>query len=229
MADEEDGRAAGGNSADRLEQLRDGRCWQRRRGLVEHQHAFAVGHLLGSADEADQRPLGLRHVTDWQVGVEIEPHRLEQAPHAPTFASPQQTAVPGRLVAAETKVLEHAHAFGKARLLMQEREPVALRLTRPERQPDARSVHLHRARIGRVVAGENLDQGRLARAVLADEGMDLAGQDGQIDAGESLRAAEALGEPAHLEEGAGPRRSGSLCCGRLYAAVRHFFRPQSFA
>jgi len=59
--------------------------------------------------------------------------------------------------------------------------------------------------------------------------LDLAGQDGQIDAGESLRAAEALGEPAHLEEGAGPRRSGSLCCGRLYAAVRHFFRPQSFA
>jgi hypothetical protein len=50
-----------------------------------------------------------------------------------------------------------------------------------------------------VEAGEDLDQGRLAGPVLPEEAVHLPGEQGQVDAAQRLRAAEALGEPARLQ------------------------------
>ena len=61
---------------------------------------------------------------------------------------------------------------------------------------------------GGVDAVEDLDERRLAGAVLAEERVDLAGADGDVDAAERGDAAEALGDGADLEEGLGHGVSG---------------------
>ena len=52
----------------------------------------------------------------------------------------------------------------------------------------------------RVDAGENLDQRRLAGAVLAEQRMDLAATDVEIDRVERQRAGEALGQAGDREQ-----------------------------
>ena len=70
-----------------------------------------------------------------------------------------------------------------------------------------REVHLlaveqDPAGVDREVPGQRLDQGRLARAVVADERDDLAGGDLEVGAVEGLDVAEGPAEPAGLEDGA---------------------------
>ncbi len=63
--------------------------------------------------------------------------------------------------------------------------------------------HLHRlaeqgdlAVVGLVVAGEDRDEGRLARPVLADDPVDRAGLDGEVDTVVGADGAELLHDPA---------------------------------
>ena len=58
-----------------------------------------------------------------------------------------------------------------------------------------------RAGVGLVGAGDDLDERALAGAVFAEERVDLAGVELEIDAAERARAAEGFGELAKLEEG----------------------------
>ena len=60
----------------------------------------------------------------------------------------------------------------------------------------------------RLDAGDDLDQRRLAGAVLADQAMHLAGLDVQVDLAQRMHAAEDLGDVLELEE-AGHRRDSS--------------------
>src|SRR6267143_4773576 len=71
-----------------------------------------------------------------------------------------------------------------------------------------------RSRIGPIEAVQDVHQGGLARAVLADEGVDLALVDGQVDAVECLKIPEALADPAHLEQ----RSAFDPDCGQAGAA-----------
>ncbi len=59
----------------------------------------------------------------------------------------------------------------------------------------------HGAFVGRVDPGHQLDQGGLARPVLADQGVDLAGTEREVHVGERLRRAEPLGHSLDDEEG----------------------------
>ena len=52
--------------------------------------------------------------------------------------------------------------------------------------------HAHRAGVGRRQAEQHVDRGGLAGAVGAEEGDDLAGRDGQVDAVDGTHAAEGL-------------------------------------
>ena len=62
------------------------------------------------------------------------------------------------------------------------------------------TLELDVAAVGRVDAGENFDQRRLAGAVLAEKRMDLAASHIEIDAIECKRRGETLGQPTHDEE-----------------------------
>ncbi len=70
--------------------------------------------------------------------------------------------------------------------------------------------------IGRVITGEDLDQRRLARAVVAQQAVDLARADREVDAIERPGAAETLRQPAQRE-----------CGPALEPGLGHFARPQS--
>ena len=63
--------------------------------------------------------------------------------------------------------------------------------------------------VGLVRTGEDLDQGRLAGAVLAEQAVHLAGADVEVDAVEGADARELLDDAVHLEQrsGARPRRA----------------------
>ena len=65
---------------------------------------------------------------------------------------------------------------------------------------DRLALEDHLAGVALVDAGQDLHQGGLAGAVLADQGVDLALADVEVDVGERQHAGEALGDPTHLEE-----------------------------
>jgi hypothetical protein len=98
-------------------------------------------------------------------------------------------------VFAQRQVLEHggdAHAERHARVL--------------QRYPAAEIFD--RAGRGLVDAGEDVDEGRLARAVVSHERDDLSGMDVELDVGKRRHRAEALGDSAEAQNGFGRWRLG---------------------
>ena len=70
-----------------------------------------------------------------------------------------------------------------------------------EREVDVLAVEQELARVAAVHAGDDLDQRRLAGAVLADQGVDRAGLDAQAAGAQGDDGAERLGDVAQLERG----------------------------
>jgi hypothetical protein len=77
----------------------------------------------------------------------------------------------------------------------------------PEGGRGLRAADVHRlageedlALVGRVGAGDDLDQRGLAGAVVADEGDDLAGGDLEVDLRQGLHGAEPLADPLQPEQ-----------------------------
>jgi len=57
------------------------------------------------------------------------------------------------------------------------------------------------ALVSRADAGDRLDEGRLSRAIVADERDDLSWRHGELHPAERLDGAEPLGDPLHLQDG----------------------------
>ena len=68
------------------------------------------------------------------------------------------------------------------------------------RRVDDAAAQADLAGVGAMDAGEDLDQRRLAGAVLAEQRMHLAGADVEVDSVERQRAGEALGQAGDLEQ-----------------------------
>src|SRR3954470_17581824 len=66
--------------------------------------------------------------------------------------------------------------------------------------------HQYGALVDRVDTGQSLDQGRLARAVLAHQGVNLTGQQAEVDLVERFDTGKADADPAHLDHRRGERR-----------------------
>ena len=90
-------------------------------------------------------------------------------------------------------VLRHGQLLEDLDLLRHIGDAVRARLER-RMERDRLSVEADLAviRAGRMDAVEDLDEGRLAGAVLAEERMDLAAPDAEVDAAQRLDAGEAL-------------------------------------
>ncbi len=81
---------------------------------------------------------------------------------------------------------------------MHEAHPEPAELPRCERQTHRLTVDEQLTGVGLVEAGEHLDEGRLARAVLPEEAVDLPGKDDQGDIPERMGPAEGLRQAAYL-------------------------------
>jgi hypothetical protein len=88
-----------------------------------------------------------------------------------------------------------------------------------QRQRDGPAGDLELALVRAVEARQDLDQRRLAGAVLAQQAVDLACPDLKVDGAERLDAAEVLGEPASGQRG--------RPVGRPRIGVPVYWSPQS--
>ena len=101
-------------------------------------------------------------------------------------------------LAPEQQVAGHAHHRHQVDLLVDGRDAGPLRLQRGgERHRLAPVTQL--APVGPVHPGEDLDEGRLAGAVLPDERVHLAGQEGARHLVEGEHPGESFGDPPGLE------------------------------
>ncbi len=102
---------------------------------------------------------------------------------------------------------------------------------------DRPAVQVDLAALGRIDAREDLDQGRLAGAVLAEQRVHLAALDLEVDGVERERAGEALAEPVKSRAAASalPSQRGSAfkgagrrpARGRSAPIALPYFTPQS--
>src|SRR2546423_756913 len=100
---------------------------------------------------------------------------------------------------AREDVLRDAQVLEARRLLVHRADPEPMRRRRV-REPLLLAVHEHLARVRLDHAGQRLHQRRLPGAVLADEPVHRPSVDAQVDVGDGLHAAVALGDAAQLDE-----------------------------
>ena len=94
-------------------------------------------------------------------------------------------------------VLHDRHGVDQREVLMNERHTVGSSAPKVQRGVlPVRSV----AGIGQVHARKHLDEGRLAGAVLAEQRVDFAGVDVEVEAIERQGSGEAFGDAAHREQ-----------------------------
>ena len=135
--------------------------------------------------------------TDAADLVEQRPGGLPAGGLVDEVQAAQQAGAPLRVT--QEDVLGDGLVGGEVELLVDDRDAEVLGL--------GRIMDLHRlavdadlAGIALICAGQDLDEGRLAGAVLAGERHHLAGVEGQVHVVEGLDAAEPLADSARLEE-----------------------------
>ena len=124
--------------------------------------------------------------------------------------APVDPARPGARRVAEEDVLGDGELGKQQQLLIDRRDAGALGVV-GRGEAGLAAVDQDRARVGLVDARTDLDQRRLAGAVLAEQRMDLAGVHVERDAGERAHARERLLDVAHLEERRAPSAAARSC------------------
>ena len=119
--------------------------------------------------------------------------------HAGPVNGPGAGQAPAR-VAAGKNVLGHRQIGAEVDLLVDGADAQALRVQRG-RGADGLAIQAHIALVGGVHAGQHFDEGGLARAVLAHEGVHFTGKQAQIDAREGPHGTELLGHAGKLQHG----------------------------
>ena len=169
--------------------------------LVEHQDARVVLERPGDGDELlHGHRIGAERPLD--VDVDVEPHQ----PLARALArlAPGDQPEPSRL-AAERQVLGHRHGRDEVDFLVDRADPERPGFARPANR-DRPAVEPDLALVAAERAGHDLDQGRLARAVLSEQRMHLAGLDPKIDPLQGAHAGKRLRDSQHLNS-----RSQGFC------------------
>src|SRR5262249_24428976 len=119
--------------------------------------------------------------------------------HLPTLQVAHGADPDGEL-ASEEEVAPEAELVDQREVMVDALDAEAARLGgRP--QPHILAEEANPSRGRRVIAGDDLDERRLAGAVVADEADHLTGVDGAIDAPERARRAVVLGDAGQLDDG----------------------------
>ena len=197
MGDEQDGHPRAAQSRHDAEEAAD--LVRRERGgrLVHDQHAHAQGERLG---DLDGLLLGQGQATCRELHVEPDTkprkNRFGIPLHGPVVDDASPIAMADEDVLGDREIRKD-HGF-----LVDRRDPKRLRLERAA-DPNRAAIDEGLARVRLLDPGHDLDEGRLARAVLPEEGVDLAGEEGQRDVVERLGRAEALGDAPDLDDRGG--------------------------
>ena len=187
-----------------------GRQWRRR--FVEHdQRGTFVDERPG---DLHQLTLGWTEVADEGAGIELRTQLIGQEPGGPAAHLPTAKAQDAALLVAHEHRLRHREAGHEVELLVDEADAELVdrvwrwcgeRLAVDDDPPGVREMD----------AGEDLDDGGLARTVLADEAMHLAGAHLERRVTERLDPREPLVDPGHVEYRVALRRPSPSGIGRL--------------
>ena len=158
------------------------------------------------AADRDALALAAGHVGDGRAVSWIRTPRSRErlvaaAPHLRLVeeAEPAQRAGAQQL-AAEEHVRRRVDLGRQREVLVDGLDPELARLLRRVRSSTGRPSKRISPPSGGWTPGERLDERRLAGAVVADERDDLARVDGEVRAAQRLHVAEALDDPARLEQ-----------------------------
>ncbi|MEY9883986.1 hypothetical protein ABIA43_005520 [Bradyrhizobium sp. USDA 328] len=163
--------------------------------LVQDQHAR--GEIDGARDRGDVLD-GHRIVAKRRGDIDIETEICKQRLGAAAHLAIAHDAEAHRL-AVEKQVLRHRQVRQQVDLLVDGGDAgPKRRLGRARR--DLFTTDPDNAGISRKNAGDDLDQRGLAGAVLAEQRMDLAGAQREVDLLQGTHGAKALADPAHLKE-----------------------------
>ena len=168
---------------------------QRRGRLVEDQQFGLAQH---AARQRQQGALRRRQLGDQAGQRQFEAERGATGFGRFAHAAPRDQRPAARERHADEEVVERRQRRDQLRLLVDHRDAPPRRLLR-RREADRLAVPAQAAVVGRVDAGQHIDQRRLAGAVLADQRMDFAAADRQVQAAQRRDAREALADPHDIE------------------------------
>jgi hypothetical protein len=197
VGDVDDGDTGLRQPADDAEQHLDLRVGEDRRGLVEDEHLGVAGQRLG---DGDLLLLGDRQVADRPRRIRLgQAEQRQQLEHPLVLGGPVHPAAAHQL-ASDEDVLGDGELGEQLRLLVDGLDAVVQRVLRRP-QSHRRALELDGAGVGALGSRDDLDQGRLAGAVLADHRVDGARLDAEVGVTDGAHAAVALGDVPQLEPG----------------------------
>ena len=197
VGDIDDANAARAQAAQRLEQALDIGLGKRRGRLIENDN---VRFDRERAADRNQRALGRGKRRDRRFGIEVAAHNGERVRGRASDLRPRYEAAEGpRIAGLDRNVLGDRHPFDEPQILVDEgdRQRILSRLRGP-------SVKHDLARVGLVDSRQHLDQRRLARSVLAEQSVNLAAADVEVDRSSASVPVKRLTSPIILSSGDDP-------------------------
>ena len=174
------------------------------RGLVEHEHPTAGVPALQRGGDGDDRALDRRGLGQRLGDVEVDGERREEpASQSGLLAPPDAPEAGAGEAAVQGQVVDRVQLEDQAQVLVDEAQAGGVAVPSVPELADLDGLAVEddlRARVGMVVARQHLDEGGLARAVVTDQGVHLAGADVEVDVVERLRARERLRQVPDLED-----------------------------
>ena len=157
---------------------------QRRCGLV-HDHDACVA--AERTRDLDELLFGHRELARWPIGIDLRPGACEQRLRGPPAARPVDAPPARPTLEPQRQVLRDREMRKQGGLLVDGGDPP---IARGERSVgcERRTLNGQRPRVGLDGARENPDQRGLAGAVLADDGVHLAGPEVERHVPEGLHA-----------------------------------------
>ncbi|MPM31601.1 hypothetical protein SDC9_78157 [bioreactor metagenome] len=191
VGDEDEGGAPRPQVADELEQLGPLAVGQRGGGLIEDDQLRAAVH---GADDVQLAGVDRAELADRGAWVDLEAVRRELLGGVVVDPRPVDQAPAGRQDAGED-VLGDGEV-GERVLVLGDQPDAELLAGEDVQRAQVAALEQDLTGGGRVDAGDDVHQGRLARAVAAEQGVDLAGVDDEV------RVRQCAGGPEHLRDSA---------------------------
>ncbi|AMB59527.1 hypothetical protein AWU67_12385 [Microterricola viridarii] len=178
VADDDDGSALRREQADHAVEVVERLMWDRSGRLVEDDHAATAFAALQSTRDRYSHALTRSEPGDLGLGVDVpqveELERLANRRGILRLVDPPREPVGG--VPTNAHVLTDRQVGNQPEILVHERQALFMQPCRIDRGADALAVDEDLSPgVGAIHAADELDQRRLARSVLADEGVHLAG------------------------------------------------------
>ena len=199
MRDKDDRQAFGLQRPHDAGEIGDFGFAQSRGRLVHDDEPRLHGKCAGDLDELLLGDREVAHLCHW---IALEPDALGDGLRFRSHASPAHEQLRAGFAANE-HVLRDRHVRGEGELLIDGDDSRALGVVwrcKSDRLPE----QLDFAGVSALGAGQNLEQSRLAGAILAKKRMDLRLSHFEMNVFKRKHAGKALADASHLEDGAVP-------------------------